>query len=120
MWTDHRVAAWRERGERSAVAVWTVQQLVAFFGSVADDRLYALWWLIAQRGLRRGEAAGLRWTDVDLDHRVIVIGQQRIAYGHTVAVGPPKTASSRRVIALDKVTARLLRTLNGATSAFVP
>jgi integrase len=109
VWTDHRVAAWRERGERSAVAVWTVQQLVAFLGFVADDRLYALWWLIALRGLRRGEAAGLRWTDVDLDHRMIVIGQQRIAYGHTVAVGPPETASSRRVIALDRVTARLLR-----------
>jgi len=110
VWTDHRVRTWREGGERSAVAVWTVQQLVAFFGYVAEDRLFALWWLIALRGLRRGEAAGLRWADVDLDARVIVIGQQRIAYGHTVAVGPPKTASSRRVIALDKVTARLLRT----------
>jgi len=110
VWTDHRVAAWREHGERSAVAVWTVQQLAAFFALVADDRSYALWWLIALRGLRRGEAAGLRWIDVDLDARIMVIGQQRIAYGHTVAVGPPKTASSRRVIALDKVTARLLRT----------
>ena len=55
----------RNTGERSAVAVWTVQQLVAFLGYVADDRLYAMWWLIALRGLRRGEAAGLRWTDVD-------------------------------------------------------
>ncbi len=90
--------------------MWTVQQLVAFFAFTADDRLSALWWLIALRGLRRGEAAGLRWADVDLDARVIVIGQQRIAYGHTVAVGPPKTTSSRRVIALDRVTARLLRT----------
>jgi hypothetical protein len=54
---------------------------------------------------------------VDLDARVIVIGQQRIAYGHTVAVGPPKTASSRRVIALDKVTARLLRTHLGRQRA---
>jgi integrase len=109
VWTDPRVAAWREHGHRFPVAVWTVQQLAAFFGFVADDRLFALWWLIALRGLRRGEAAGLRWADVDLDGRVIVIGQQRIAYGHTVAVGPPKTASSRRVIAPDKVTARLLR-----------
>jgi len=96
VWTDHRVAAWREHGERSAVAVWTVQQLVAFFGFIADDRLFALWWLIALRGLRRGEAAGLRWADVDLDARVIVIGQQRIAYGHTVAVGPPKTCGCRQ------------------------
>jgi Phage integrase, N-terminal SAM-like domain len=56
VWTDPRVAAWRERGERSTVAVWTVKQLAAFFGFVADDRLYAMWWLIALRGLRRGEA----------------------------------------------------------------
>ena len=110
VWTDHRVKAWQERGERFPVAVWTVRQLVAFFAFTAGDRLFALWWLIALRGLRRGEAAGLRWADVDLDGRVIVIGQQRIAYGHMVAVGPPKTASSRRVIALDRVTARLLRT----------
>jgi hypothetical protein len=54
VWTDHRVAAWREHGERSAVAVWTVQQLIAFLKFVADDRLYALWWLIALRGPRRG------------------------------------------------------------------
>ena len=38
-----------------------------------------------------------------------MIGQQRIAYGHTVAVGPPKTQASRRTIALDRHTVRLLR-----------
>ena len=41
--------------------------LAAFLDHVADDPLYALWWLIALRGLRRGEAAGLRWHDIDLD-----------------------------------------------------
>src|SRR5256714_1840982 len=107
VWTDHRVAAWREHGERFPVAVWTVQQLAAFFAFAADDRLYVLWWLIALCGLRRGEATGLRSVDVDLDARGIVIGKQRIASGLTVAVGPPKTASSRRVIAPDKATARL-------------
>src|SRR6266511_3956973 len=77
---------------------------------VADDRLFAMWWLIALRGLRRGEAAGLRWVDVDLDQKIIMIEQQRLAYGHTVAIGPPKTAASRRTIALDRITVRLLRT----------
>jgi len=42
---------------------------------VAEDRLYGMWWLIALRGLRRGEAAGLRWIDVDLDEHVIMISQ---------------------------------------------
>ena len=38
-----------------------------------------------------------------------MIGQQRIAYGHTTTDGPPKTPASRRTIALDHTTARLLR-----------
>src|SRR5690606_24909618 len=76
---------------------------------VAQDRLYAMWWLIALRGLRRGEAAGLRWVDVDLDGKVIMISQQRITFGRTTTVGPPKTAASRRTIALDATTVRALR-----------
>jgi hypothetical protein len=109
VWTDQRVEQWRQTGQRFAVAVWAVQQLAGFLRHVADDRLYAMWWLIALRGLHRGEAAGLRWVDVDLKARVVMIGQQRLAYGHTVAVGPPKTAASRRTIALDRHTVRLLR-----------
>jgi integrase len=109
VWTDARVQAWRATGQRFSVAVWTTRQLACFLDFVADDRLLAMWWLIALRGLRRGEAAGLRWVDVDLDQKVVMIGQQRIAYGHTVAEGPPKTAASRRTIALDRVTVRLLR-----------
>jgi hypothetical protein len=37
--------------------VWTVRQLADFLQYVAQDRLYAMWWLIALRGLRCGEAA---------------------------------------------------------------
>jgi len=109
VWTDRRVTAWKDHGTRAAVAVWTVQQLTTFLGFVADDRLHAMWWLIALRGLRRGEAAGLRWCDVDLDAATVAIEQQRLAYGSTVAVGPPKTAASRRTIALDTATVRVLR-----------
>jgi hypothetical protein len=82
---------------------------VAFLGFVREDRLYALWWLIALRGLRRSEAAGLRWVDLDLDRKVLLIDQQRLAYGHVVADGPPKTAASRRAAALDRVTVKVLR-----------
>jgi hypothetical protein len=47
------VAAWRRTGKRPAVAVWTVEQLTEFLAFVRDDRLFALWWLIALRGLLR-------------------------------------------------------------------
>ena len=68
-----------------------------------------MWRLIALRGLRRGEAAGLRWADVDLDAAVAMIEQQRIASGHLVTTGPAKIAISWRLVALDRHTIRLLR-----------
>jgi integrase len=109
VWTNQRIAAWRERGQRPIVAVWTAPQLAAFLTTVAMDRLYPMWWLIALRGLRRGEAAGLRWCDIDMGAGTLMIEQQRISYGRTVHVGPPKTAASRRTIALDRTTMQLLR-----------
>ncbi len=109
VWTNQRITAWREQGQRPIVAVWTAQHLATFLTTITDDRHYPMWWLIALRGLRRGEAAGLRWCDVDLDAGTVTIEQQRIAYGRTVHVGPPKTAASRRTIALDRATVRLLR-----------
>jgi len=109
VWTNQQITAWREQGTRPIIAVWTAQQLAMFLAAVANDRLHPMWWLIALRGLRRGEAAGLRWCDVDLDAGTLTVAQQRIAYGRTVHVGPPKTAASRRTVALDHATVRLLR-----------
>jgi integrase len=39
--------------------VWSPQELGAFLAYVRDDRLYALWLLVATTGMRRGELAGL-------------------------------------------------------------
>jgi hypothetical protein len=41
--------------------VWTAAQTGRFLTASASHRLYAIYHLIALRGLRRGEAAGLRW-----------------------------------------------------------
>ena len=69
VWTPGRVAIWQATGERPSVAVWTAQQLADFLWHrrPARDFLYPAWRLIALRGLRRGEACGLRWADLDLD-----------------------------------------------------
>jgi hypothetical protein len=58
VWTGPRVAEWRATGARPAVAVWTAAQLAAFLAGVRGDRLYALWWLIGLRGLRRCSVLG--------------------------------------------------------------
>jgi integrase len=109
VWTDGRTDEWRLDGARPAVAVWTPRQLTEFLDSVEDDPLYPLWWLIALRGLRRGEAAGLRWHDVDLDRRQLTITSQRTTVGYRVVEGPPKSEASHRTIALDRRTVTVLR-----------
>jgi integrase len=75
---------------------WTAAELRTFLGGVSDDRLYALWHLLATTGARRAEAAGADWRDVDLD-------------AGTWQVGTSKTARGRRSIALDAGTVAVLR-----------
>lgn len=96
-------------GQRPAVAVWTAAQTAQFLHAIGSHRLYAAYHLVALRGLRRGEAAGLRWRDVDLDAGVATISQQLQQYGGHMVVGPPKTARSARTIALDRTTVAALR-----------
>jgi integrase len=71
--------------------------------------LYAVFHLIALRGLRRGEAAGLRWCDLDLDSATMFVTHQVQNVGGRVVQCPTKTPSSRRVVALDRTTVAVLR-----------
>jgi integrase len=109
VWTPERVADWHATGIRPTIAVWTAAQLAAFLDSVRPDRLSALWRLAALRGLRRGELAGLRWADLDLNHRQLMILRARTTAGYQVYEGPPKSAASTRTIALDRHTVAVLQ-----------
>jgi integrase len=109
VWTEPRVEWWRATGEHPAVAVWTAQHLVQFLDYTRIDRLFGLWWLVALRGLRRGEVAGLRWTDIDLERGELTVVRQLTTCGTTLVVNPPKSAASRRTIALDRATVQVLR-----------
>jgi len=110
IWTDERVAAWRRDGIRPPVAVWTLRQLITFLNGVENDRLAALWWLIALRGLRRGEAAGLHRDDLDSASRELAVSRQLVALPGELCCGPPKSRASSRTIALDdEGTRRLAR-----------
>ncbi len=117
VWTGARVRDWEETRVRPPVAVWTPAQTAAFLNSIRSDRLCAVYHLIALRGLRRGEAAGLRRRDVDLDGGAIMICQQLQQYGGHLAVCPPKTGTSERAVALDRTTVSVLRRHHAAQEA---
>jgi integrase len=95
---------WEREGWRPVVGVWTAKQTALFLAQVHGHRLYALFHLVALRGLRRGEAAGLRWSDLDLDAGTLTVTGQLQQLGGRLIAGPPKTDAGSRVIALDKTT----------------
>jgi integrase len=96
-------------GERKETPTWTAAEVTTFLAGVADDPLYALWVLLATTGLRRGEALGLRWSDVDLDRATLSVSQTITTVNNQIAVTPPKSDRSRRRIGLDPDTVRVLR-----------
>jgi len=109
VWTDERVAAWKAGGRRPKVAVWTPVQTGRFLDTAADDRLYGLYHLIGFRGLRRGEAVGLSWTEVDLTGGTVTVSWQVVQVGWDITEGTPKSDASGRVVALDAATVEVLR-----------
>ncbi len=88
---------------------WTAEQLRRFLAGTRDNRHGTAYLVLATTGLRRGEALGLRWRDLDLDAGRAAIRQTVIAVRHTPMLGTPKTAKSRRTITLDKGTVAALR-----------
>jgi integrase len=109
VWTDEAVREWRRTGKRHKVAVWTPQLTGAFLDFAQDDDLAVLWRLIALRGLRRGEALGLAWPDVDFERGTITIRRALVVAGTEIMWGTPKTTYGERVVHLDSGTVDALR-----------
>jgi integrase len=127
VWTVEREARWREAvaahiaagktpaearalaPRPSPVMVWRPDQLGAFLDSAAGDRLYALYHLVAYRGLRRGESAGLAWEDVDLDGAAVAVRRQRVLIGWDVIEDDPKSEAGESTVPLDAGTVAALR-----------
>ena len=99
---------WHDTGSRpSPVMVWTPEQVGRFLDHASDHPLYALFHLVALRGLRRGEAAGLRRQDLDLDAGKIHIRHQIRHSGEAVDV--TKSKAGKREVTLDAGTVEVLR-----------
>lgn len=64
LWSEERVAVWRRTGKHPKVAAWTPEQTGAFLHHPSGARLYPLYHVVTFRGLRRGEAVGLPWSEV--------------------------------------------------------
>lgn len=97
------------RVERVERTVWDADEISTFLAHVADDRLAVMWELFLLRGLRRGEALGLRWSNVDLEARRLRIDSSLLQVSGKVITGTTKTAAGTRWVSLDAETCDALR-----------
>lgn len=97
----------RARGPE--MRVWTPAELSTFLASIAGNRNEVLFRVMAMTGIRRGEAVGLRWSDVQLDRCWLTVNQSASVVDGEEIIDAPKTRRSRRVIDLDVATVRLLQ-----------
>lgn len=76
---------------------WDSNELDTFLRATRTDRLSPLWILLAKTGMRRGEALGLKWEDVDLNGGSVYLQRSRHQVGYDVVEGPLKGGDGRRV-----------------------
>jgi integrase len=97
--------------KRASMETWSAEQLRDYLQrtQAANDRYHAFWVLLATTGMRRGEALGLRWSDLDLTTGVASIVQTVIVVDHHVQLGSPKTAQGIRTVDLDTGTMTALK-----------
>jgi integrase len=91
--------------------VWTPAQAGAFLDHAQhhDPALYPMFLLILHRGLRRGEACGLRDDDVDLDTGHLAVVQQITTVGYRPVIKEVKSDAGDRIVPLGPKTIAALR-----------
>ena len=98
----------KPRVRRREMCTWSSAELARFLGATRDDHLGPLWHLLALTGVRRGEALGLKWSDVDLEHGRLMLQRQRKCVRYGVRETQLKTDKPRPV-SLDAETVAALR-----------
>ena len=90
----------RPRDARATRDVWDAVDVGKFLKAADGDRLAGAWHLTLH-GLRRGEALGLRWADVDLTEGLAVVCQNRVLIDGAVFTQDTKTAAGERTVPLS-------------------
>ncbi len=101
--------AGRMRAEKPELVTWTADQLAAFLAWDRDekqDELFALWWVIANTGMRRSEALALKWSDVNIKTSQVSI-RRAINTEDWTKTKTTKTGNAR-VIDVDTATLKVL------------
>lgn len=85
------------RVKQREIRPWSLEETLSLLEAPRKDPLYAAFVLAIVMGLRRGELVGLRWSDVDLDNRVLHVRHQTQRRRGELYDDDPKSRRSRVV-----------------------
>lgn len=91
------------------VRSFTRDEALRFLRAAEDHRLYALWAVALAMGLRRGEALGLAWSDVDLENGRLTIRQALHRVDSELRLEQVKTEGSVAVLPVPAPLVSILR-----------
>lgn len=97
------------QASKPEMRTWDGPTVARFLDLVREDRHYPAWLFLATTGCRRGEALGLRWTDVDLVTGKVVLRQTVTAIAHELRVATRTKSGKPRPIEIDRSTVTALR-----------
>ncbi|MGY1728528.1 tyrosine-type recombinase/integrase [Geodermatophilus sp. SYSU D01062] len=95
--------------ERTDAPHLTTEQAHALLDAIHGDRLESLFRLMLATGLRRGEALGLHWSDVDLDSGLLRVRWTLARTSQGLQLDEPKTDKSRRTVPLPRSAVETLK-----------
>lgn len=103
----------RPKIPRKEMRALAPEEAVRLLEAAESDRLHALYVLAVACGLRQGELFGLKWEDVDLERGTLTVRRQlqwlRVNGKTQPVFTEPKSAKSRRTVALPSVAMTALR-----------
>jgi integrase len=106
---DARSALPPAKRDEGKVDWWTIEQLRYWLELVKDHRLYALWLLLITTGMRRSEAAGIQWPDIDWNAGSVTIQRGVVSLRRGPHVEDTPKSGSARTVPLDPLVMRALR-----------
>ena len=114
-WHNPCAAVRPPRQVRKEISIPDPGTVLRLLNSSKATPYHAAFHFLAYTGVRRGEACGLMWSDLDLDAATASIRRAAVRVkGQGVVMMPPKTERGERLIALDADTVDVLRAHRGA------
>lgn len=104
----------RNKAQKDHVEFFTEKELSHIRELAKEEpiRTEALFNLLADTGLRVGEACGLQWDDIDLEEHSVTVRRTACQGSHGAYINPPKNGKERTVPTLSDQTIALLKELH--------